>query len=123
MDARSDFGVETHDMLVKQYGLEIAENDGTLGYVGSTYSPESDVITDGLGRNGPRVVTFGPVLRHRLFPLPDILELLLDMGTWGMGTPVEIEFAVIDVGKEWRAERICLAPDEAAGRSPGAGRA
>ena len=28
------------------------------------------------------------------FPLPEILELLLDMGTWGMGTPVEIEFAV-----------------------------
>jgi len=94
MDARSDFVVETHDVLVKQFGLDVAEKDGTLGYVGSTYSPESEVITDGLGRTGPRVVTFGPVLRHRLFPLPEILELLLDMGTWGMGTPVEIEFAV-----------------------------
>lgn len=94
MDARSDFGFETHDMLVKQFGLEVAEGDGTLRYVGSTYSPESDVITDGLGRKGPRVVTFGPLLRHRLFPLPEILDLLLDMGTWGMGTPVEIEFAV-----------------------------
>jgi len=46
-----------------------------------------------LSRNGPRVVTFGPILRHRMFQLPQILELLLDMGTWGMGTPVEIEFA------------------------------
>ncbi|MCX6137957.1 MAG: hypothetical protein NTV54_10730 [Ignavibacteriales bacterium] len=31
---------------------------------------------------------------YNFYPLPQILELLLDMGTWGMGTPVEIEFAV-----------------------------
>jgi CheY-like chemotaxis protein len=94
LDASSDFGIETHDMLVKPYDLEVAEHDRTLNAVGSTYSPENDTITDGLGRTGARVVTFGPVLRHRIFPLPQILELLLDMGTWGMGTPVEIEFAV-----------------------------
>ncbi len=45
-------------------------------------------------RPGARVVTFGPILRGKLFPLPEILDLLLDMGTWGMGTPIEIEFAV-----------------------------
>jgi len=26
--------------------------------------------------------------------MPEILQLLLDMGSWGMGTPVELEFAV-----------------------------
>src|SRR5690606_36402805 len=61
--------------------------------VGSTYSEENDNITDDLSRSGTRVVTFGPILRGKLFPLPEILELLLDMGTWGMGTPIEIEFA------------------------------
>jgi hypothetical protein len=40
------------------------------------------------------VVTFGPILKNKLFPLPGILNLLLDIGTWGMGTPLEIEFAV-----------------------------
>jgi CheY-like chemotaxis protein len=94
LDASSDFGYETHDMLVKRHSLETAEQDGTLRYVGSTFSPENDTITDGLSRSGVRVVTFGPVLRHKAFPLAQILELLLDMGTWGMGTPVEIEFAV-----------------------------
>jgi len=94
LDANSDFGAETHDMLVKLYDLGTAERDQTLFRVGSTYLPENDAIYDGLGRNGARVVTFGPILRHRMFPLPQILELLLDMGTWGMGTPVEIEFAV-----------------------------
>jgi hypothetical protein len=94
LDASSDFGIETHDMLVKQYDLDVAEQDGTLHLVGSTYSPENDVINDGLSRKGVRLVTFGPVLHHKLFPLAQVIELLTDMGTWGMGTPVEIEFAV-----------------------------
>jgi CheY-like chemotaxis protein len=93
LDATSDFGVETHDILTKQYGLDVAESDRTLQFAGATYSPENDSITDGLARPGTRVVTFGPILRSKTFPLPQILELLLDMGPWGMGTPVEIEFA------------------------------
>ncbi len=101
LDAPTDFGIETHDVLLKQFGLDVAEQDGTLHYVGSTYSSENDAITDGLGRNGIRVITFAPLLRNRAFPLPQILELLCDMGTWGMGTPVEIEFAVnMSVPKE-----------------------
>ena len=91
---KSDFGYVTHDLLQKQYSLNIAEKDGTLHYVGSVYSSDNDRITDGLSRPGARIVTFGPILRGKLFPLPEILDLLLDMGTWGMGTPVEIEFAV-----------------------------
>ena len=94
LNVNSDFGYETHDMLVEKFALDIAENDGTLHYVGSTYSHESDAIVEGLSRKGVRVVTFAPILRGRMFALPAILELLLDMGTWGMGTPVEIEFAV-----------------------------
>jgi CheY-like chemotaxis protein len=91
--AVSDFGVETHDVLTKQYDLDVAERDHTLHIAGATYSAENDAITDGLARPGIRVVTFGPMLRSKDFPLPQILELMLDMGPWGMGTPVEIEFA------------------------------
>ena len=93
LDEHLQSAYETHDILLKQYNLDVAENDGALKFVGSTYSAENDNITDGLGRSGTRVITFGPVLRGKLFPLPEILELLLDMGTWGMGTPIEIEFA------------------------------
>lgn len=85
---------EIHDPLVKRYNLEDAENDGTLTLVGSTYSHENDAIYDGISRRGIRLVTFTQILKNKIFPLPQILELLLDMGTWGMGTPVEIEFAV-----------------------------
>lgn len=82
------------DPLVKSYDLLDSEKDGTLFSVGSTYSPENETVYDGISRDGIRVVTFAPILKHKIFPLPEILDLLLDMGSWGMGTPVEIEFAV-----------------------------
>jgi hypothetical protein len=47
-----------------------------------------------MSRSGRRVVTFAPVLKHDVFPLAEVLDLVLGMGTWGMGTHVEIEFAV-----------------------------
>ncbi|MFQ5709049.1 MAG: PEP/pyruvate-binding domain-containing protein, partial [bacterium] len=85
---------ETFDTLIEKYPLEVAEKDGTLKFVGSTYSPDNNAIYDGISREGPRLVTFAPILKNKLFPLPKILELLLEIGSWGMGTPVEIEFAV-----------------------------
>ncbi len=94
LDANSDFGSETHDMLVQQHELNVAEKDETLQPVGSTYLPENNAIYSGLSRNGMRIVTFAPILQNNLVPLAEIIELLLDMGVWGMGTPVEIEFAI-----------------------------
>jgi hypothetical protein len=38
-------------------------------------------------------VTFAPILKHKIFPLPEIMDMVLDLGRWGMGTHVEIEFA------------------------------
>ncbi len=84
----------SREMKLEKLGLDYAEKDGTLALVGSTYSVENDTITDGLSRQGPRLVTFAPVLKSDMFPLSDILELILEMGHWGMSSPVEIEFAV-----------------------------
>lgn len=84
----------TKDPLVKRYDLAEAESDGTLFTVGSTYSSDDDAVYDGISRRGVRVVTFAPILKHNMFPLPEILDTLLGLGTWGMGSAVEIEFAV-----------------------------
>lgn len=84
----------TKDPLVKRYDLLESEADGTLYTVGSTYSSEDEAVYDGISREGIRVVTFAPILKHKMFPLPGILDMLLGLGTWGMGSPVEIEFAV-----------------------------
>jgi CheY-like chemotaxis protein len=86
--------LETRDMLVKNFSLADAEADGTLQNLASTYSAENDMLYDGTSRTGLRVVSFAPILRNKIFPLPHIIELLMDMGSWGMGAPVEMEFAV-----------------------------
>jgi len=78
---------------LRRLGLDVAEQDGTLEAVGSTFSPENDAVYDGIARPGERIVTFAPILKHGVFPLADILSELLDMGSRGAGTPVEIEFA------------------------------
>ncbi len=77
-----------------RYGLDVAEADGTLHAVASTYSPENEAVYDGLSRPGPRVVTFAPMLKHGVFPIASILEVLVRAGEDALGNPVEIEFAV-----------------------------
>lgn len=93
LDRDPTMTVGTDDEL-RSYGLNVAEKDGTLHAVGSTYSPDNDVVTDGLSRAGVRLVNFAPVLKHRVFPLAEILEELLVVGAEATAGPVEIEFAV-----------------------------
>lgn len=99
---------ETHDVLLVKHRIEEAEQDGTLRYVGSTYSSENDAIYDGLGRRGQRVITFAPILKDRIFPLAAIIELLLNVATSGMGAPVEMEFAVNLSGQQAAREFAVL---------------
>ena len=82
------------DLREARFGLSVAEQDGTLDIVGSTYSVDNHAIYDGLSRPGPRVVTFAAVLKHGVFPLAQILDLLMGVGEGALGRPVEIEFAV-----------------------------
>jgi CheY-like chemotaxis protein len=82
------------DMRESRFELELAEADGTLAAVGSTYSRENDAIYEGLSRPGVRIVSFAPVLKHDSFPLATILDRLIAIACWGMGGAVELEFAV-----------------------------
>jgi hypothetical protein len=77
-----------------RFGLDVAEADGTLHAVASTYSADNNAVYDGLSRPGARVVTFAPMLKHGFFPLANILEVLVHAGEDALGNPVEIEFAV-----------------------------
>jgi CheY-like chemotaxis protein len=78
---------------LQQFGLDAAEQDGALAAIGSTYSPENDAVFDGISRPGVRLVSFAPILKHEVFPLAEILRLLLEISEQGTGGPVEIEFA------------------------------
>ena len=82
------------DLKETSYGLKVAEADGTLLALGSTYSADNNAVYDGLGRAGARIVSFAPVLKHGIFPLAEILDQIMSIGADALGRPVEIEFAV-----------------------------
>jgi hypothetical protein len=82
------------DLREELFPLSAAEVDGTLHLMGSTYSPDNHAVYDGLSRSGARVVSFAPILKYGLFPLPGILDQLMTSGENALGRPVEIEFAV-----------------------------
>jgi hypothetical protein len=92
-----------HSNLVK---LEIsgAENDPPVQAVVSTYWPEEHAVRDSFGK-GPKIVTFARILKHRMLPLADLLQDLLDLGYKGMSCDIEIEFAV-DLGFDDRKDRF-----------------
>ena len=94
LEVHDDTRDHSREMVLNKFGLDVAEKDGSLTPLASTYSPENDAVYDGLSRAGTRLVTFAPILKSDLFPLPQILDLMLELGSWGMSSPVEIEFAV-----------------------------
>lgn len=89
-----DFSDPDPNQNMVRLELDAAERHGTLWRVASVYGREDHAIYDGLSRPGVRLVTLAPILKHRLFPLPQILQLLLEVSQAGLSGPVEIEFAV-----------------------------
>jgi CheY-like chemotaxis protein len=85
---------DASDLREVRYGLAVAEADGTLPRLASTYSIDNHAIYDGVSRRGPRVVTFAPILKYGTFPLAAIVDQLTKLLEVALGRPVELEFAV-----------------------------
>jgi hypothetical protein len=75
-------------------GLADAETDGTLTFLASTWDPASDRLRTGLVGNGPRALTFAPLLESRSIPFTPVLESLLELSCNVLNGEAEIEFAV-----------------------------
>jgi len=74
--------------------LSAAEYDGVLDHLASTLDPQSGRLTIGVGRRGPRALTFAPILELERIPLNRLIRRLLDLCEQRLGSPVEIEFAM-----------------------------
>jgi hypothetical protein len=74
--------------------LANADYDGTLPFVASTYLPGSDRMCPGTGPDGPRVITFAPLLQLQEFPLNAVLRRLMSTCERAVGRAVEIELAM-----------------------------
>ena len=83
---------ESFDLV--RLNVREAEADGTLDWIASTYVRDDDMIYDTPHMKGRKLVTFANVLRYEVFPLTQIVQLVLQYGANEMRRPVEVEFAV-----------------------------
>ncbi|MBN2049024.1 MAG: phosphoenolpyruvate synthase [Spirochaetales bacterium] len=74
--------------------IKEAEEDGTLDIVTSTYDMQNGTFREGPGLKGKKVVTFAGILKYNLFPLTEVLRMLLEISCREMNVPIEMEFAV-----------------------------
>ncbi|WP_373501224.1 PEP/pyruvate-binding domain-containing protein [Desulfococcus sp.] len=84
---------ERNSNLVRRE-IDDAETEAPVRMLASTYLPEEHRIRDSGVFSGPKILTFASILKHRIFPLPEILTDFLELGRKALGCPVEIEFAV-----------------------------
>jgi CheY-like chemotaxis protein len=106
MDAKGT--VDLAQTQLRRLPIQVADQDGALTPLGSTWSPDDGRITDGVSRGGTRLVTFASVLKHDSFPLAILIRRLLRIGKKAMGCPVEIEFAVDLEVEEGEVRRLAL---------------
>lgn len=82
------------ELNLSRRSLDAAEAEFPVQKLASTYLAEDHRIRDSGFIQGPKVLTFATILKFKEFPLPEVLGELLELGRRGMGSPVEIEFAV-----------------------------
>ena len=85
---------ESEEITLEKIGITEAEKDGILDLFAGVYDANDDIIRDGAYHDGYKVITFANILKYEHYPLVGILKNILDIGTKGLGGPVEIEFAV-----------------------------
>lgn len=84
-------GVDDSTTLVRREIYD-ALDELPVRTLSSTYFVQEHRIRDAFSESGSPVVTFHSVLKHGSFPLPNILNELLQIAEEGMGSAVEMEF-------------------------------
>ena len=105
--AITDSGVSDANTLLRR---EISEATGEfpVQFLCSSYDPGEQRIRDQYSPQGVPILTFASILKHKVYPLPQVIETLLELGQKGMGCPVEIEFAVDFVGESEQRARLAV---------------
>jgi CheY-like chemotaxis protein len=80
----------------------------SLASLVSTYLPQDGRIRDAIIPGGIRLITFAPILKHKAFPLADLIASLLALGRSEMGCHVEFEFSVDLAGDNGEPPEFCI---------------
>ncbi len=101
--------LEGEDAGLIKLEIDKAEQHGTLKHCASVYDFNSERTIPGITTAGPRVVNFANILKYDYIPLAKTIEVILDIISESMGTPIEIEFAIdLNKDKEGRASFYLL---------------
>jgi len=84
-----DEGINISSLPIKS-----AESDSALNFIASTFDLKNNIIRDGANHEGKKLITFAGILKHKVFPLADIMNQLMQITKQEMSNHVEIEFAV-----------------------------
>lgn len=93
LDMQKNDCLNRYDANLVRYDVQDAAADIPVRLLSSTYIPEEHRIRD-VDMAGVKILTFAQILKYSTYPLPEILSELLTIGRSGMGSEVEIEFAV-----------------------------
>jgi hypothetical protein len=93
MAAPAVYDPTREDEWIEHHGLDVAEGDGTLAQVASTWHVDRDRLVPGSSGDGPRAVTFAPLLAPGGAPFAPLVRDLLSVCEDVIGAEVEIEFA------------------------------
>ncbi len=92
---KKDFNLlEGEDATIKKMYISDAEKHrGVMRWAASVYDPADDILRDSYDTEGYRIITFSPILKYDMYPLPSMLKDILGICQMAMGGAVEIEFA------------------------------
>ncbi len=101
--------LEGEDAGLIKLEIDKSEQHGTLKHCASVYDFNSERTIPGITSAGPRVVNFANILKYDYIPLAKTIEVILDIISESMGTPIETEFAIdLNKDKEGRASFYLL---------------
>ncbi|MCL7487098.1 MAG: phosphoenolpyruvate synthase/pyruvate phosphate dikinase [Desulfobulbaceae bacterium] len=89
--ASASFFPENSNLVRRE--LDDAADEYPVRFLSSTYFPEEQRVRD-VDQPGPKILTFAALLKHNFFPLSGIMNELVALGREGLGSEVEIEFAL-----------------------------
>ncbi|RLD38709.1 MAG: phosphoenolpyruvate synthase [Bacteroidetes bacterium] len=94
LNPKSFFASTDDGVNIKYIRVRDINSEWGMDKLMSTYDFQNNIIREGTGHKGKKIVTFANILKHNTFPLAEILSDILDIGEREMNTPIEIEFAV-----------------------------
>ncbi len=81
--------------------VSAAEKDRYFPMLASTWDSADQRFVPGVQAKGSRVIDFANMLKYDAYPFAKAIEVVLDVASKSMGTPVEIEYAFnFDAGRE-----------------------